>query len=161
MGNLTENRLDEVIDPAVVTTINTAIADIESNLPAGSLDDEQRKSYAAIDVNNKVFTEDVLAEMQSNGASILPPFLSSALLSNDLQLFEQLDGMESRLNNALRKVSDLKRIAGHEAYSMALSVYRIYDAANQAGISGAKESYERLKARFENQGGGRTQDATP
>ncbi len=161
MGNLTENRLNEVIDPAVVTTINTAIGDIESNLPTGSLDDEQRKSYAAIDVNNKVFTEDVLAEMQNNGASIIPPFLSSALLTNDLQLFEQLDDMESRLANAMRKVSDLKRIAGHEAYSMALSVYRIYDAANQAGIPGAKESYEKLKTRFENQGGGRAEDANP
>lgn len=152
MGNLTENRLNEVIDPAVVTTINTAIGDIESNLPQGSLDDEQRKSYAAIDVNNKVFTEDVLAEMQNNGASIIPPFLSDTLLNNDLQLFEQLDDMESRLANAMRKVSDLKRIAGHEAYSMALSIYKSYGDASDAGIAGAKESYERLKARFENQG---------
>lgn len=152
MSNLTENRLDQVLDTTTFTDLLSAISTLESLLPEGSLDDDQRASYRAINVNNKVFTEDVLTEMQSSGGAILPPYLSSTLLGNDLQLFEQLDQVDSRLSNALRKVADLKRIAGHEAYSMALSVYKIYDAANQAGIPGAKESYERLKTRFENQG---------
>ena len=152
MGNLTENRLDEVLDETTLTNLTTAISTFEGLLPEGSLDDEQRKNFNAINVNNKVFTEDVLTEMQNTGAGILPPYLSESALRNDFQLFEQLDGMESRLNTALRKVSDLKRIAGHEAYSMALNVYKSYGDANKAGISGAKESYERLKARFEDQG---------
>jgi len=158
MSNLTENRLDQVLDATTFTDLLSAVATLESLLPEGSLDDEQRTSYRAINVNNKVFTEDVLTEMQGSGSAILPPYLSSTSLSNDLQLFEQLDQVDSRLANALRKVADLKRIAGHEAYSMALSVYKIYDAANQAGIPGAKESFERLKVRFENQGKGQAED---
>ncbi len=152
MSNLTENRLNEVLDGVAFSGMLDAVTSIESNLPAGSLDDEERASLSAINVNNKVFAEDVITEMQGSGAGILPPYLSSALLATDLQIFEQLDQLDSRLANAQRKVNDLKRIAGHEAYTMALSVYKNYDAASQAGVPGAKESYERLKVRFENQG---------
>ncbi|HAT64863.1 MAG TPA: hypothetical protein DCS66_09705, partial [Flavobacteriaceae bacterium] len=96
MSNLTENRLDQVLDATTFTDLLSAVATLEGLLPEGSLDDEQRTSYRAINVNNKVFTEDVLTEMQGSGSAILPPYLSSTSLSNDLQLFEQLDQVDSR-----------------------------------------------------------------
>lgn len=161
MSNLTDNNLNEVLDGATFANIVESINTLESALPEGSLDDNQREVYRAINVQNKVFAEDVLAEMKANGATILPPYLSATALENDILLFEQLDTIESRLVNATRKVSDLKRIAGHEGFIMALSVFKNYDAANQAGIPGAKESYEKLKERFEGQGGRPANEPTP
>ncbi|AFL81780.1 hypothetical protein Aeqsu_2320 [Aequorivita sublithincola DSM 14238] len=160
MSNLTDNNLNEVLDGATIANITESINTLEAALPTGSLDDNQRGVYSAINVNNKVFAEDVLAEMNGSGLSILPPYLNATFLQNDIQLFEQLDNIESRLQNAAQKVADLKRIAGHEAYTMALSVFKNYDAANQAGISGAKQSFEKLKVRFEGQGNGRPVDET-
>jgi hypothetical protein len=161
MANLTENKLNTIIAVADLATIATSITTITSKLPAGSLTDDQRLSFKGIDVNNKIFVEDVVTELSISGAGIIPAFINPTFIQNDLSLFEQLDGIEANLLNLLQKVSDLKRIAGDEAYSMALMSYKIFDSANQAGIPGAKQAYEKLRARFESQttGAGRKPDA--
>lgn len=43
---------------------------------------------------------------------------------------------------------------------MSLSVYKIFEAANSAGIPGAKQAYDKLKVRYESQstGAGRKPD---
>ena len=152
MSNITENRLNTVLAAADIAAINTAITAITAKLPAGSLDDDQRHVLKSIDVNNKVFVEDTLIELGISGAGIIPAFINQAFIQNDLTLFEQLDGVEASLLNLLQKIADLKRICGHESYSAALTVYKIYEAANLAGIPGAKQAYDKLKARFDAQG---------
>ena len=154
MSNLTENKLNTVIAAADITAINTSIAAIASKLPAGSLTDDQRLSLKSIDVANKVFVEDVITEIGVSGAGIIPAFINPTSIQNDLTLFTQLDGIEASLLNLLQKISDLKRLSGDEGYSMALSAYKIFDAANQAGISGSKQAYDKLKIRFDAQGSG-------
>ena len=157
MSNLTENRIDTILSEAGLSTIKTGIAAIAAELPAGTLDEQQRKSYRAIDVSNKVFCEDAVTEISISGAGIMPPFISAVSIQKDLTLFEQLDGVEASLQNVMQKIADLKRIAGHEAYNMAAAAYKIYSAANAAGIPGAKQAYEKLKPRFDAQGNaGRT-----
>ena len=151
MSNLTENRLNVTLAAADITAINTAIAAITAKLPAGSLDEEQRKKFTAIDVDNKVFCEDVVTEMNISGVGILPPFLNATFIQNDLVLFEQMDAVEANLKNVLQKIGDLKRIAGHEAFGMANAVYKIYTAANFSGIPGAKQAYDKLKLRYDAQ----------
>lgn len=152
MGNLTENKLNVTLTAATITAITTNVNAIAAALPAGSLDESQRASYNAIDVNNKVFAEDVLKELTVSGAGIIPPFISSVFMQNDLTLFDQLDTIAAMIDNLAQKISDIKRISGHEAYTTALTVYRIYDAANIAAIPGAKQAYDKLKERFDAQG---------
>jgi len=161
MSNLTENKINVVLAVADVAAMNTSVATILSKIPANtSLTDEQRLSYNAIDVANKVFAEDCLVEAQQNGTGILPPYLNLPNLQNDLTVFNQLDQIESALTNALQRITDAKRIAGHEAYGVANKVYRAFQSANEAGIPNAKTSYEKLKARYDAQGRvGRTPDA--
>jgi len=154
MSNLTENKLNTVMAAADITAINTSIAAIASKLPAGSLTDDQRSSLKAIDVANKAFVEDVITEINVSGAGIIPAFINPTFIQTDLTLFTQLDGVEASLLSLLQKISDLKRISGDESYSMALSAYKIFDAANQSGISGAKQAYDKLKVRFDAQGSG-------
>jgi hypothetical protein len=161
MSNLTENKLNTVIAVADLATISTSINTIASKLPAGSLTEDQRSGLKSIDVNNKIFVEDVVTELGISATGIIPAFINPTFIQNDLALFEQLDGIEASVLNLLQKIADLKRIAGDEAYSMALASYRIYDGANQAGISGAKQAYDKLKVRFDaqNTGAGRKPDA--
>lgn len=153
MSNLSENRINVVLTPADVTTVNTAVSTILSKVPANTtLTDEQRLSYNAINVANKIFADDCLAEAQANGTGILPAFVNLTNLQNDLSVFEQLDQIESALNNALQRITDAKRIAGHEAYGQANVIYSAFKTANENGIANAKSSFDKLKARFEAQG---------
>ena len=154
MSNLTENKINVVLAAADITAINTSVATILSKIPANTtLTDEQRLGYNAINVANKVFAEDCLVEAQLNGIGILPGFINLTNLQNDLTVFEQLDQIESALNNVMQRISDAKRIAGHEGFGQANVIYNAFKSANENGIVNAKSSFDKLKVRYEAQGG--------
>ncbi len=163
MANLTENKLDQILTPAVLTSAITGVNTVRDSLPAGSLTDEQRASLPSISVGNKVFSDDVLVEMGGAIAAFLPNYVSAPQLTNDLGLYNQLDQLMSSVNQLQRKISDLMRIAGNEGYSTSLAVYKMVEMASEAGIPGAKESYDKLKVRFMEQGGkgGKPKDEMP
>jgi hypothetical protein len=153
MSNLSENRLNVVLPAADITAINTSIATILSKVPANTtLTDEQRLGYNAINVANKVFAEDCLIEALANGTGILPGFINIPNLQNDLTIFNQLDTIASALNNALQRIEDAKRIAGHEAFGQATNIYNSFKQAHESGIPNATTTYNKLKVRFEAQG---------
>lgn len=155
MANITDNRIDYTIPPADVTTVTTAIVNLNATLSfLQALTDPERDALLSLDVDNKIFVDDALDEISNNpnNAAILPPFINSGYLKNDITLFEQLDSIESELLNLLSRISDTKRIAGHEAYVISLTAYNLYGIATNAGIPGAKQSYDRLKVRFAGQG---------
>ena len=114
--------------------------------------DEQRLSYNAINVANKVFADDCLTEAQGNGSGILPGFINLTHLQNDLTVFYFFYQIESALNNTLQRIADAKRISVHEAFGQANVIYNAFKTANENGIANAKSSYDKLKARFEAQG---------
>ncbi|NHN27725.1 hypothetical protein FIA58_018745 [Flavobacterium jejuense] len=153
MSNLSENRINLVLTPADVATIKQNIDAIVALMPENTtLTDTQRASYMAINVNNKVYAENVLTEARSTGAGILAPYVNLDFLENDLTVFKQLDEIESKVNNLLQRVKDAKRIAGHEAYGMANKAYKNYQDASDAGVANAKSSYDKLKVRFDSNG---------
>ena len=164
MSNLSENRLDLVLDPADMQAMQDNINQFIDLIPSGtSLTDEQRSSYLSINVANKVFSEDVLAESYTLGPNILPAYVNLDALKNDLEVFKQLDNLENLLNNALQRLQDAKRVAGHEAYSQSTVIYNAIKMASDAGIPNAKAAYTKLKVRFEAQSGnnGRTTVEVP
>lgn len=154
MSNISENRINVVIPAADITIANTSVATILSKIPENTtLTDWQRVSYNAIKVENKVFADDCLLEAQLNGTGILSPYVNLVNLQNDLTVYAQLNGLESALTNALKRISDAKRIAGHEAFGIANKIYDDFKSAHEAGISNATTAYEKLKVRYEAQGG--------
>lgn len=155
MANISTNLLDIVLTPAERGTIQTAIGTIDTTLDPveHTLTDEERASLLSLDVSNKVFAEEALEEALSNG-SMLPSAVNTAFLKNDLELYDQLAGIESGLENVLRKVKDAKRVAGHEAYAMALTIYTLYRSLAAVGVAGAQQSADRLGERFAQNGGG-------
>lgn len=155
MANITQNRIDHTIDATNLSTLNAAINTLHTTLSfLVGLTDEERDSLSGLDVDNKVFVDEAFDEISNNpnNPAILPPFINSGYLKNDITLFEQLDSIESELKNLLTRISDTKRLAGHEAYAMSLTAYNLYAMASAAGIPGAKQSYDRLKVRFAGQG---------
>jgi hypothetical protein len=95
----------------------------------------ERISFLSLDVNNKVFAEEALQEAVSNG-SMLPAAVNTKFLKNDLGLYDQLDSIESQLEIVLRKVKDSKRVAGHEAYAMALTIYTLFRSLAAVSVPG-------------------------
>ncbi|HLT49793.1 MAG TPA: hypothetical protein VKZ90_05030 [Aequorivita sp.] len=158
MANLSENRLNEVLAPAVLTTALTALNDFMATLPEGVLNDDQRRRYTSMDVDNRVFVETVLNVMGGSGASVLPTSFDLTTLQNDYQLFEQLKMVTERTAALQRKLDDLSRIAAHEAYTYALAVYTIYEALSKAGSEDARAGYELMRDRFTRPGVGRPED---
>ena len=163
MSNLTENRIDLVLDAATIQTMTDSIKAFIDLLPPGtSLTDEQRLRYTSINVANKVFAEDVLSETATLGPDIMPAYVKPQVLENDLVYFKQLDDLENQLNNAQQLLQDAKRVAGHEAYSLATTIYNIIKMASEVGIPNAKAAYTKLKERFDAQGStGRTPAVIP
>jgi hypothetical protein len=160
MANLSENRLNEVLDPAVLTTALTALNDFMAALPEGALNDDQRRRYTGMDVDNRVFVETVINVMRGSGANVLPASFQLLTLQNDNNLFGQIKMVSERTMALQRKLDDLLRIAAHEAYTFALAVYKIYEALSEAGSEEARAGYEQMRERFMGQGGSRPPEAT-
>ena len=160
MSNLSENRIDLVLDPSDIQVMQDSIDTFIDLIPTGtSLTDEQRSSYLAINVGNKVFSENILSESSTLGPDILPAYVKLDALKNDLDIFKQLDNLENRLNNAQQRLKDAKRVAGHEAYSQSTVIYNAIKMASDAGIPNAKAAFTKLKTRFGAQGRtGRTEE---
>ncbi|MGE0638370.1 MAG: hypothetical protein AB7G44_09645 [Bacteroidia bacterium] len=155
MANITDNLLNTSIPAAGLAAVQTGITGIATVLDpiTHTLIDEQRESLLSLNVDNKVFVEEALVEITTNGA-ILPSAVNAAFLANDLLFFNQLSGIETQLENLLIRIKDTKRLAGHEAYAMALTIYTLYKALAAAGVPGAQQSADKLGERFNQQGGG-------
>lgn len=162
MANITVNRLNITINPAdeAVLQSNTAQTNLILNNYTESLSPDEREELFGLDVENRVFAYEAWEEANING-SILPAYINVLDLDNDLKFFNQLDNIESILENQLQRIKDTKRLAGHEAYAMALTIYKLFESAHLAGIPGATASYNRLKQRFAQQGGGAPEQPTP
>jgi hypothetical protein len=149
MANFTHNRIDAILPPADMADISAAIQLIHSKLPfLQALTPEERESLLKMSVNNRVFVEKVLQEMQHT-QNLFPPYLSVTQIQHDKNLFDQLDNLVSQVKNLLNLLEDSRRIAAHESYSMSLGVYQFYKNASQNGIPNAIAPYQRLKTRFE------------
>ena len=122
-----------------------------SKVPAGATltPEERAVNQNDIDVDNKIFVEDVVYELNFNGAGIMPSWLIIPQIATDLSFFEQSDELETIYENLLLRINDAKRIAGREAMAGALRAYHQYREAAENGVPGAQASYDKLKVRFE------------
>lgn len=153
MSNLTNNRLNTTATTGQIAAVKTAIQTITTNLPfLIGLTSEERTSLSAIDVNNKAFTEDAI-NAGLNNANLIPSYVSVTNMQSDLALFTQLDEIILLIKQMLEKLEDTQLLAGSEAYTSALTLYRLFGSAADAGMPGADAIYAQLKQRFANQGG--------
>lgn len=161
MSNLLNNRVNVTATPAQVTAVKTAFQTILANLPfLVGLTADERKSLQTIDVANKAFTEDAI-NAAINNATLVPGYVSVTGMQNDLALFVQLDEISGLASQLCERVEDTKMLAGSEAYQAALTLYRAFGTAADAGVSGADSIVEQLKKRFPSNNGSPTVHAAP
>jgi len=154
MSNFLENRVNVVISAADIAIINAAFDTILTKIPANAtLSDDERSSYQAIDVTNKVFAEDALTEAQNTGAGVINQYVNLTSLSNDLTLYNQSNAIVSRIDNVKQRFADVMRITGHESKKQADVIYDDYQRGGAIGIPNAQAGYLRLKPRYDEQGG--------
>ena len=152
MANLTNNRLDIVATPAQITAAKAALEQFNTNFPfLIGLTPEEKEKLSGIDVDNKVFTEDAI-NAGVNNTSMLPAYLSVSGMQTDMVLFNQLDELIPMMRQALEKLEDTRFLAGSEAYSTALMLYKLFGAAAESGIPGADAIVAQLRARFLSKG---------
>ncbi|MES2575930.1 MAG: hypothetical protein V4572_13385 [Bacteroidota bacterium] len=150
MANITNNRLNTIATPAQISAVKTAIQNINTNLPfLIGLTTEERITLPSIDVGNKIFTEDAITA-GFNNSSLLPSYISLPNVQNDLALFTQLDEILFSLKQLVEKIEDTQLLAGSEAYSTALIIYKLFGSAANVGIPGTDTIVNQLKQRFVN-----------
>lgn len=152
MSNLLNNRVNATATAAQLTAVKAAFQTILTNLPfLVGLTAEEKKSLNAIDVNNKAFAEDAL-NAAVNNPTLVPAYLSVPNMQNDLTLFTQMDEISGLANQLCERIDDTKMLAGSEAYNVALSLYKSFGSAADAGVVGADSIVDQLKQRFASNG---------
>ena len=150
MSNLLNNRVNTTATAAQLTAVKTAFQTILTNLPfLVGLTVDEKKSLNAIDVNNKAFAEDALTAALNN-PTLVPAYLSVPNMQNDLTLFAQMDEISGLANQLCERIEDTRMLAGSEAYNVALSLYKSFGSAADAGVLGADSIVNKLKTRFAN-----------
>ena len=161
MANLSNNRLNTTATAAQIAAVKTALQTINTNLPfLIGLTTDERIALPAIDVNNKAFTEDAI-NAAANNTALIPSYVNVPNMQNDLSLFIQLDEIILLVKQLLERLEDTQMLAGSEAYTSALAVYRLISSAADAGVPGADAINAQLKARFAGQGGAGTPATNP
>lgn len=150
MSNLNPNRLNFTYPAADVALIKSNATSTISKIPVGAtLTEKERNGGGDINVDNKIFVDDTVNELNSNGASIMPAWFSIANVVNDLTFFDQSEELITIHENIILRLRDAQRIAGREGLTNCLKAYELYASAANAGVAGAQASYDKLKVRFE------------
>ncbi|CAD7814909.1 hypothetical protein CHRY9390_02884 [Chryseobacterium aquaeductus] len=139
MSNLNNNRINTVLTEEQINNVKTAIKSIQAQLPLlTGLTVEERINLPKINVANKAFTEDAINAI-SNNTEMLPIFLNVNHMKNDLKFFTQLDELTGLVRQLLEKLEDTQMLAGSESYVSALTGYKLFSAAAEAGVPGLEK----------------------
>ncbi|MFA6060403.1 MAG: hypothetical protein WC756_19540 [Taibaiella sp.] len=164
MANIMKNRINTVLSQNTIDLITQSLKTVIEQLPEKgtiTLEEGDRHSLESLDVDNKAFVEDAIAELKSRGKGIIPEFITPQMMMNDLVIYGQLDSIESDVMDVLQRIRDMKRIAASEAKGTANVVYGVFDTAAGAGLPGAQAAYDKLKVRYKNNGGGAPEKKLP
>lgn len=152
MANLSNNRIDVIVKDPEIIAVKAAMQTINDSLPfLIGLTKTERETMNAIDVDNKGFAEDAL-NAGINNPDMLSKYISVEAMQKDLTLYGQLDVLAGLTKQLLEKLEDTKLLAGSEAYTSALALYKMFIGAADAGVPGADSIVAVLRKRFTSKG---------
>ncbi|MFA6056825.1 MAG: hypothetical protein WC756_01410 [Taibaiella sp.] len=164
MANIMKNRINTVLSQNAINLIGESLKTVIEQLPekgAITLEEGDRHSLESLDVDNKAFVEDAIAEVTSRGKGIIPEFITPQMMTSDLVIYSQLDRIENDVMDVLQRIRDMKRIAASEAKGVANVVYGVFGTAADAGLPGAQAAYDKMKPRFKDNGAGAPKKELP
>jgi hypothetical protein len=133
MSNLTNNRISVVMTATQMQAAKDALQTLLTNMPfLIGLTSTERVTLPKISVANKVFTEDAL-NVATNNADLLPAYYSTSAFQQDFELYRQLDELTTLARGIVERMDDTQLLAGSEAYVSALTAYKLFGAAADAG----------------------------
>jgi hypothetical protein len=160
MSNMMVNRISATLSDEQLKKVKESFKTIFDTLPLVGLTKDERVTLPKISETNKIFVEDCLVALKNNG-EFLPAYLRMEELEKDITLFNQLDEIASLSAQLTEKLSDTQMLAGSEAYITALTAYRLFEAASNAGLAGSDAVYDQLKQRFAGQGSTAAKSTAP
>nr|WP_319399225.1 hypothetical protein [uncultured Carboxylicivirga sp.] len=147
MNNI-DNKISAELNVEVLTQIKDLLKQITDLMPfLIGLSPDERMRYPKMDVSNKDFVNDAVNAISNDGA-ILPAYINPDEMKKDLNLFNQLEEVLMPLSYLYDQVRDTQMMAGSEAYSTALMIYKMAKVAAKAGLPGANGIYTQLRGRF-------------
>lgn len=162
MANIQNNRISATLSAQDIHDILAAVQVIESKLPfIVGLTAEERKTMLKINRQNKLFVDDAL-QACINNSQLLPTYVSVTEMQKDYDLYRSLEQVLQPLAQLYEKVRDTQTLAGSEAYSSALTVYKLFQMAAAVGMPGMDTIVAQLSERFAGQGNTTTnEEETP
>jgi hypothetical protein len=152
MQNIHNNRISAALTDQDMQDMMNALDTFERVLPfLIELTNEEVQTMPKIDVSNHNFVTETLNVMEMEQIP-LPSTISKEEIKKDLELYDRLNRMLLRLEQLTKGVKHTAMLAGSEAYTCSLFVYKIIQTFAQSGMTGYSALNERLKSRFAGQG---------
>jgi hypothetical protein len=141
------NRISHTMDDASFESVKTKIAEITSSLPfLIDLNLDEKKALPRFGDKSVPFVNKALEIAQMN-PDAFPRTLDIKEMKNDVDLYSQLYSILQPMRILMDKLEDTFVLAGAEAYSSALLVYK-NAKANKNIMDGAESVLDELGRRF-------------
>lgn len=131
-----------------ITDINAALTTVRTKLPfLISITNQERQELAKLGEKTVGFHDKCLNYMSTN-PEFLPGFISTAEVTKDQALRNQVGQFEPNLRTLMESVSDTLMLLGSELLMADLAYYQSVREAAKRGRPGADTIYNDLRTRF-------------
>jgi len=147
-----KNQIDVTVSDADQSLVLQSIGNIKLAMPfLTKLSKADRKNLQMMKDGRKPFVEKGL-DLASRNNELSPGSGMIDAGNKDIKLFTFLQSVELELQQLLEMVSDTRRMAGSEAYLVALFVYKKAKYNDSIGIPGSKAIVDELSLLFKQNG---------
>ncbi len=141
-----ENRISASLPADQLKTVLELIKQLEAALPfLMALSPEERKSLPRMGDASRPFVDKSLKLAQAHN-DFLPRSFDTGEFAADVQLYNALDTVRTRLSPLVEKLDDTMTVTGSDAYLAALEVYRY--ASTNGEAAGLDELIALMGKRF-------------
>lgn len=116
-----------------------------------ALTNEERRQMPKMSDRSVPFVEKALQYAQKY-PELVPPFINMSEMSIDVRAVETLNDLHQDAHRICGTLDDTRMLSGSEAYVAALAFYNSVKVGTKMNVPAARQIYEDLKKRFENQG---------
>lgn len=142
-----ENKISATLDPTVIDEIQTAISGISTKMPfMVDLTPDQKKELPKFGDKSVGFVNKA-AELVNRTEDFLPRSFDTVEFKKDVQIYSDLYKILQPLKMLVEKLEDTSMLAGSEAYSSALVVYK-FAKLSSGEIEGLESVLDDLGKRF-------------
>ena len=144
-----DNKISLQLSEEEITQLNAHVEGMISILgpKLHTLLPEDKRELPKMGDKTVAFVEKSI-EFATEYPNYIPGFIDVPEAKIDFETVRLLRGIHTPLMRLANEIDDTMTLAGSEAYSSALSIYKVFKNAASMGQAGAKEAANELKNRF-------------